>query len=168
MTRVGIHGRTFEIFKLRTMEVAAGDGAHREFVRQWIVNNDYCGANGNGHGRPVFKLQNDKRVTRLGKILRRFSIDELPQLINVLRGDMSLIGPRPAVPYELELYDSWHCRRLDAAPGITGLWQVSGRNHLSFEEMVRLDVHYIEDWSLTGDLKILARTVPVLLRGEGV
>ena len=167
-TRVGLHGRAFEILKLRTMRVAAGDGAHREYVREWITKNGDSNANGNGHSQPVFKLQNDERVTRVGRILRRFSIDELPQLINVLRGDMSLIGPRPAVPYELELYDSWHRRRLDTVPGITGLWQVSGRNYLCFEEMVRLDVHYIEDWSLAGDLKILARTVSVLLRGEGV
>ena len=167
-TRVGIHGRVFEILKLRTMRVATGDGAHREYVRKWIGTNGDGNANGNGHGQAMFKLQNDERVTRLGRILRRFSIDELPQLVNVLRGDMSLIGPRPAVPYELELYDSWHRRRLEAVPGITGLWQVSGRNGLCFEEMVRLDVHYIEDWSLAGDFRILARTVPVLLRGEGV
>ena len=100
--------------------------------------------------------------------MRRFSLDELPQLWNVLRGDMSLIGPRPAMPYELEHYDEWHRRRLDAAPGITGLWQVSGRNRLSFDEMVQLDVQYLEDWSLSGDFKILMRTLPVLLRGEGV
>ena len=167
-TRVGIRGRAFEILKFRTMRVSASDGAHREYVREWIANSGDGNASNKKHGPAVFKLHNDERITRVGRVLRRFSIDELPQLINVLRGDMSLIGPRPAVPYELELYDEWHRRRLDAVPGITGLWQVSGRNGLCFEEMVRLDVHYIEDWSLVGDLKILARTVPVLLRGEGV
>ncbi|MGB6563576.1 MAG: sugar transferase, partial [Candidatus Binataceae bacterium] len=113
-------------------------------------------------------LANDQRVTQAGRWLRRFSVDELPQLINVIRGEMSLIGPRPALPYELELYQPWHLRRLQAAPGITGLWQVSGRNHLSFDEMVRLDVQYLQSWSFAGDLRILARTVPAMLRGGGV
>lgn len=167
-TRVGIHGRVFEILKIRTMRVAADDGVHRQYVREWIVNNGNGNAGGDEHGQSVFKLKSDERVTPPGRILRRFSIDELPQLVNVLRGDMSLVGPRPAVPYELELYDSWHRRRLDAVPGITGLWQVSGRNYLCFEEMVQLDVRYIEDWSLANDLKILARTLPVLLRGQGL
>jgi lipopolysaccharide/colanic/teichoic acid biosynthesis glycosyltransferase len=121
-----------------------------------------------GEAQPLFKLQSDRRVTPIGRVLRRFSIDELPQLINVWRGEMSLIGPRPALPYELELYQEWHRRRLDAAPGITGLWQVSGRNQLSFTDMVRLDLQYLEDWSLFGDLKILMRTVPTLLWGTGV
>jgi exopolysaccharide biosynthesis polyprenyl glycosylphosphotransferase len=170
-TRVGAHGRPFEMVKLRTMRRGAADEAHRDYVRSWIGN----GANGSNGGRAacalprdgVFKLTGDGRVTRVGALLRRYSLDELPQLANVVRGEMSLIGPRPALPYEIELYQKWHCDRLDAPPGITGLWQVSGRNRLSFEEMVRLDVQYIRDWSLLGDLKILARTVPVLLRGGG-
>jgi exopolysaccharide biosynthesis polyprenyl glycosylphosphotransferase len=166
--RIGAHGRRFELLKLRTMRRAAGDQVHREYVRNWILNGGAAGTNGKSNGVPIFKLTNDERVTRVGRFLRRFSIDELPQLINVLRGEMSLIGPRPALPYELEYYDDWHRRRLDAAPGITGLWQVSGRNRLSFEEMVQLDVQYLEDWSLLGDLKILVRTLPALLRGEGV
>jgi exopolysaccharide biosynthesis polyprenyl glycosylphosphotransferase len=167
-TRIGIHGQPFELLKLRTMRSAASDNVHREYVRDWIRNGNAAAKNGNGNGHAVFKLANDNRVTAVGRILRRFSIDELPQLVNVVRGEMSLIGPRPALPYELEHYEEWHRRRLDAAPGITGLWQVSGRNRLSFEEMVRLDVQYLEDWSLAGDLKILARTLPALLRGEGV
>jgi exopolysaccharide biosynthesis polyprenyl glycosylphosphotransferase len=166
--RVGIHGRRFQLLKLRTMRRAAGDEAHRQYVRDWILNGHAAATNGKSNTVPIFKLANDERITRVGRLLRRFSIDELPQLINVLRGEMSLIGPRPALPYELEHYDEWHRRRLDAAPGITGLWQVSGRNRLSFEEMVQLDVRYLEDWSLTGDLKILMRTLPALLRGEGV
>lgn len=114
-------------------------------------------------------IQNDQGRAhyRLGAILRRFSIDELPQLINVVRGDMSLIGPRPAIPYELELYQEWHRRRLDALPGLTGPWQVGGRNRLSFDEMVRLDIDYIEHWSLARDLVILVRTPRAVVEGDG-
>jgi exopolysaccharide biosynthesis polyprenyl glycosylphosphotransferase len=167
--RIGIRGQEFDFLKLRSMRSAAGDNAHREYVKKWINHGDHAAVNGVDHnGGKVFKLTDDKRITRVGRILRRYRIDELPQIINVLRGDMSLIGPRPALPYELELYKGWHRRRLDAVPGITGLWQVSGGNRLSFDDMVRLDVKYIEDWSLVSDIKILARTVPVLLRGEGL
>ena len=168
-TRIGIHGEEFDFLKLRSMRSASGDNAHREYVKKWIRQGERAAAEvqANGNGK-IFKLTNDNRITRVGHILRRYRIDELPQIINVLRGDMSLIGPRPALPYELELYKGWHRRRLDAVPGITGLWQVSGGNRLSFDDMVRLDVKYIEDWSLISDIKILARTVPVLLRGEGL
>jgi len=166
-TRVGIRGRHFEMLKFRTMRVASGDNAHREFVRDWIANNK-AAEQETARGAKVHKLVADKRITAIGRILRRFSLDELPQIINVIRGEMSLIGPRPALPYETELYESWHRRRLDVIPGITGLWQISGRNHLSFDQMVRLDVQYMENWSFTSDLRILARTVPVLLRGSGV
>jgi len=166
--RIGTQGRRFEMLKLRTMNSRAADLVHRQYVQRWISNGHSPDANGNGAARKVFKLANDSRVTRVGRILRRFSIDELPQLLNVVRGDMSLIGPRPALPYELELYQDWHRRRLEGMPGITGLWQVSGRNQVSFDEMVRLDVQYLEDWSLTTDIGILFRTIPVLLRGEGL
>jgi len=150
------------------MRQTASDHVHREYVRNWIRNGHAAATNGSSNGAAIFKLSNDQRITRVGRFLRRFSIDELPQLLNVLRGEMSLIGPRPALPYELEHYDEWHRRRLDAAPGITGLWQVSGRNRLSFDEMVQLDVQYLEDWSLSGDFKILMRTLTAMLRGEGV
>jgi exopolysaccharide biosynthesis polyprenyl glycosylphosphotransferase len=163
--RVGIRGKPFEMLKFRTMRVASGDAQHRQYVRKWIQTEGGASRN---NGSNVYKLTHDNRITSLGRILRRFSLDELPQLINVVRGDMSLIGPRPALPYETELYESWHHRRLDVIPGITGLWQISGRNHLSFDEMVRLDVQYMENWSFTSDLRILARTLPVLLRGGGV
>jgi exopolysaccharide biosynthesis polyprenyl glycosylphosphotransferase len=165
--RIGAHGEPFEMLKLRTMKVASDDTVHRDFTAKWIRKGPeaFAKASSSDH---LFKLSNDQRVTRVGHILRRFSIDELPQLINVARGQMSLIGPRPGLPYEIELYENWHRRRLDATPGITGLWQVSGRNDLSFDEMVRLDVQYLEDWSLAGDLKILMRTLPALLRGSGV
>ncbi|HLX37153.1 MAG TPA: sugar transferase [Candidatus Binataceae bacterium] len=167
-TRIGIRGEPFDFLKLRSMRSAAGDGDHREYVKKWIRLGDRAANGASENGDKIFKLTTDKRITRVGRILRRYRIDELPQIINVLRGDMSLIGPRPALPYELELYKGWHRRRLDAVPGITGLWQVSGGNRLSFDDMVRLDVKYIEDWSLFSDIKILARTVPVLLRGEGL
>ncbi|HLH75387.1 MAG TPA: sugar transferase [Candidatus Binataceae bacterium] len=158
--RLGRHGRPFELLKFRTMTVSAADLIHRQYVQQWIT----AGAPAGAH----FKLSEDPRVTAVGRWLRRFSLDELPQLINVLRGEMSLIGPRPALPYELELYQSWHRRRLDAPPGITGLWQVSGRNQLSFEQMVRLDIEYIDNWSLAKDLSILLRTLPAMLSGGGL
>jgi exopolysaccharide biosynthesis polyprenyl glycosylphosphotransferase len=164
-TRIGIHGRPFELLKLRTMGTQSSDQVHREYVKGWIHRSGAIPISANGNG--VYKICDDQRVTRVGRWLRRFSIDELPQLINVLRGDMSLIGPRPAMPYELDLYQDWHRHRLDAPPGITGLWQVNGRNRLSFEEMVQLDIEYIEDWSLTNDVKILLRTLPVILRGSG-
>lgn len=166
-TRIGMRGRPFSMLKLRTMRSAANDSSHRDYVRQWIRQGESAAQDGSGGAR-VFKLAHDQRVTAVGRWLRRFSVDELPQLINVIRGEMSLIGPRPALPYELELYEPWHLRRLQAAPGITGLWQVSGRNHLSFDEMVRLDVQYLQSWSFAGDLRILARTLPALLRGGGV
>ncbi|HZC45578.1 MAG TPA: sugar transferase [Candidatus Acidoferrum sp.] len=163
--RIGTLGRRFEMLKLRTMNGRAADRVHREYVQRWISNGHSADANGNGQ---VFKLANDPRVTAIGRFLRRFSIDELPQLLNVVRGDMSLIGPRPALPYELDLYQDWHRRRLEGMPGITGLWQVSGRNQVSFDEMVKLDVQYLEDWSLTSDIRILFRTIPALLRGGGL
>jgi exopolysaccharide biosynthesis polyprenyl glycosylphosphotransferase len=164
--RIGAQGRRFEMLKLRTMKTSAADSIHRQYVQRWI--SDGRNANADGNGDKVFKLANDSRVTSVGRILRKFSLDELPQLFNVVRGDMSLIGPRPALPYEVEHYQDWHRRRLEGMPGITGLWQVSGRNQVSFDEMVKLDVQYLEDWSLTTDIRILFRTIPVLLRGEGL
>ena len=164
--RIGAQGRRFEMLKLRTMKTAAADSVHRQYVQHWISNGRSAESNGNGGN--VFKLANDSRVTGVGRILRKFSLDELPQILNVVRGDMSLIGPRPALPYEVEQYQDWHRRRLEGMPGITGLWQVSGRNQVSFDEMVKLDVKYLEDWSLTTDIGILFRTIPVLLRGEGL
>jgi exopolysaccharide biosynthesis polyprenyl glycosylphosphotransferase len=165
-TRVGIHGRPFELLKFRTMRTECSDSIHREYVKGWIQRD--AGAQPEANGTEVYKIGSDARVTPIGRWLRRFSIDELPQLLNVLYGNMSLIGPRPAMPYELELYQDWHRHRLDAPPGITGLWQVSGRNRLSFEEMVQLDIEYIEDWSLVGDMGILLRTLPAMLQGSGM
>ena len=165
-TRVGIHGKPFELLKFRTMRSQASDTVHREYVKEWIQRN--AAERIEANGAKIYKIGLDPRVTPIGKWLRRFSLDELPQLLNVLYGDMSLIGPRPAMPYELELYQEWHRHRLDAPPGITGLWQVSGRNRLSFEEMVQLDIEYIEEWSLVGDMGILLRTLPAMLQGSGM
>jgi lipopolysaccharide/colanic/teichoic acid biosynthesis glycosyltransferase len=115
----------------------------------------------------VFKLKNDPRVTAIGRFLRRTSLDELPQFINVLRGEMSLVGPRPPLAYELAHYKEWHRGRLAVKPGLTGLWQVSGRSTVPFDEMVMLDLYYIENWSLALDMKIILRTVPVMVFGLG-
>lgn len=112
-------------------------------------------------------MRNDDRITRVGRYLRRLSLDEIPQLLNVLRGDMSVVGPRPPIPYEVRDYDVRHRKRLDMKPGITGLWQVSGRNRLTFEEMVNIDVYYIENWSFWQDLKIIFMTLPAIFRGDG-
>src|SRR5215204_3015623 len=162
--RVGMDGRIFLFLKFRTMRTGADDRVHREYQRRYIEGHPET--NLGDSLRPVYKLHDDPRVTRTGRWLRRTSLDELPQLLNVLRGDMSLVGPRPPIPYEVEAYALWHRKRLDMKPGMTGLWQVSGRNRLSFDEMVRLDLFYIENWSLWLDLKIMLRTLPVLLRGE--
>jgi len=116
---------------------------------------------------PLFKMRDDPRRTRVGRLLRRLSLDELPQFWNVLRGDMSVIGPRPPIPAEVAQYEPWHLRRLEVPPGITGLWQVSGRSDLTFDEMVLLDIYYIENWSPLLDLRILLKTVPTMLFGGG-
>ena len=162
--RVGMDGRIFLFLKFRTMRIDSDDREHREYQRRYIAGQP--DTNLGDSLRPVYKLHTDPRVTRVGRILRRASLDELPQLLNVLRGDMSVVGPRPPIPYEVEAYALWHRKRLDMKPGMTGLWQVSGRNRLSFDEMVTLDLFYIENWSLWLDIKIMLRTLPVLLRGD--
>jgi exopolysaccharide biosynthesis polyprenyl glycosylphosphotransferase len=162
--RVGMDGRVFLFYKFRTMRAGTDDAEHREFQRRYISGQP--DSNQGDDQRPAYKLRADDRVTRLGRVLRRMSIDELPQLFNVLRGDMSVVGPRPPIPYEVESYELWHRKRLDMKPGITGLWQVSGRNRLPFDEMVRMDLYYIENWSLLLDVKIIVQTVPVMWRGE--
>ena len=163
--RVGMDGRLFLLYKFRTMKAGADPDLHREYQRAFIAGR--AEANLGNEGKPTYKLLADPRITRVGKVLRRISLDEVPQLLNVLSGDMSLVGPRPPIPYEVEAYELWHRKRLDMKPGLTGLWQVSGRNRLPFEEMVRLDLFYIENWSLLLDLKIILRTGFVMLGGEG-
>lgn len=152
--RMGFHGKKFRLYKFRTMDADADD--HIEELKK---QSDRPG--------PVFKMKNDPRVTRVGQFLRNFSLDELPQIINVLKGDMSLVGPRPQVLWEAAAYDEHAKRRLRIKPGITGLWQVSGRAALSYEEMINLDIFYLENWSLGLDLKILIRTIPAIFAKEG-
>ena len=163
--RVGMDGRLFLLYKFRTMIADADPELHREYQRAFIAGR--AEANLGDDQKPTYKLLADPRITRVGKILRRTSLDEVPQLINVLMGDMSIVGPRPPIPYEVEAYELWHRKRLDMKPGLTGLWQVSGRNRLPFEEMVRLDLFYIENWSLLLDLKIILRTGFVMIGREG-
>lgn len=152
--RVGLNGRTFRIFKLRTMVRNAHD------LREGLLHlNEADG--------PVFKIKNDPRLHPLGKLLRRTSIDELPNLLNVLRGEMSLVGPRPPLPCEVERYDAYAMRRLSVTPGITGLWQIRGRSCLPFDEWMRLDNEYIDTWSLRGDVAILLKTIPAVVRRDG-
>lgn len=164
--RIGMDGRRFLCYKFRTMAVDADENIHREAYIKNIEG--HAGANAGDEDAPVFgKVKDDPRITRVGRILRQTSLDELPQMLNVIRGEMSVVGPRPPIPYEVEEYDIWHRKRLDMKPGITGLWQVSGRNRLTFDEMVRVDIYYIENWSLMLDLKIIFLTLPAMIRGDG-
>jgi exopolysaccharide biosynthesis polyprenyl glycosylphosphotransferase len=153
-TRCGLNGRRFTLYKFRTM---TEDAEERLAELQHLNEMD----------GPVFKVRDDPRVTRLGRFLRRFSLDELPQLWNVLRGDMSLVGPRPPIPAEVARYERWQRRRLSMKPGLTCLWQVNGRNELDFGSWMELDLQYIDSWSLRLDLKILLKTIPVVLSGRG-
>ena len=163
--RVGRHGQCFTFLKFRSMRVNNDHTAHKEYVTKLIAG-EASRESLNGKGDAVYKLANDKRITPVGRLLRRSSLDELPQFLNVLRGDMSLVGPRPAIPYEVATYQTWHRRRvLDVKPGITGLWQVNGRNRLKFDEMVRLDLQYAKSWSPWLDLKILVLTPRAVLKG---
>ena len=164
--RLGLNGRPFLFFKFRTMRMDTDDNVHRRFAAMFI-NGDREGCCEHNGGKPIFKIELDPRVTGIGRFLRRSSLDELPQLLNIIRGDMSLVGPRPPISYEIENYRPWHFERLKVLPGLTGLWQVTGRSRVTFDEMVHLDLHYINNWSLLLDLKILLRTIPVVLRGTG-
>jgi lipopolysaccharide/colanic/teichoic acid biosynthesis glycosyltransferase len=165
--RIGQHGTPFTFLKFRSMYAGSDPSVHKEYVRQLIAGQAEQQPSGeNAEG--VYKLTNDERVTPVGMVLRRASLDELPQLLNVLKGEMSLVGPRPPVAYEVEHYDLWHRRRLlEAKPGITGLWQVNGRSRVKFDEMVRLDLRYARGWSPWLDIKILLRTPRAVLQGEG-
>jgi lipopolysaccharide/colanic/teichoic acid biosynthesis glycosyltransferase len=163
--RVGQYGRLFTVLKFRSMFVQNDCSVHKDYVMK-LIRNEAKPAIADGNG--VYKLTNDRRITPLGKFLRRMSLDELPQIINVLLGDMSLVGPRPPIPYELAAYQTWHRRRiLEAKPGITGLWQVTGRSQVKFDEMVRLDLRYATGWSLWLDLKILLMTPMAVIKGSG-
>jgi lipopolysaccharide/colanic/teichoic acid biosynthesis glycosyltransferase len=162
--RIGQYGKPFVFLKFRSMHVNNDAGVHKQYVQQLIAGK--ADQQHGEDGQKVYKLTKDSRITRLGAFLRKTSLDELPQFFNVLLGEMSLVGPRPPVPYEVEAYDIWHRRRLlEAKPGITGLWQVSGRNRVTFDDMVRLDLRYARTWSPWMDLKILARTPGALSEG---
>jgi lipopolysaccharide/colanic/teichoic acid biosynthesis glycosyltransferase len=162
--RVGQKMKPFRMLKFRTMHANVDHKLHHEYVTRFIHSSSDAQA---GDAR-IFKITNDPRVTPIGSFLRKTSLDELPQLLNVLRGDMSLVGPRPPLPYEVEQYKPWHCRRvLDAKPGITGLWQVSGRSRTTFDEMVRLDLRYARTCSIWTDIKILLATPAAVFSGKG-
>jgi len=164
--RAGQFGREFTMCKFRTMKLETDDSIHREYATKLITGQklDFADARSDAQ---VFKMTRDPRVTPFGWVLRRTSLDELPQLLNVVAGDMSIVGPRPPIFYELNHYKEWHRKRLRAKPGLTGLWQVSGRSSVPFDEMVLLDLYYIDHWSLKTDLEILFRTIPAVLSGEG-
>ncbi|MFZ0962472.1 MAG: sugar transferase [Terriglobia bacterium] len=164
--RMGQYGVRFTCLKFRSMYFQNNPKIHQDYIKQLISgkkDNKQQDASGG-----VYKIKDDPRITPVGKFLRKTSLDELPQFLNVLRGEMSLVGPRPPIPYEVEAYEIWHRRRfLEAKPGITGLWQVEGRSRVRFDEMVRLDLRYVKTWSPWLDIKILLRTAGVVLRGDG-
>jgi len=165
--RVGFLGKRFTFFKFRTMHTNADSSVHEQYVTKFIkgANEE---VNKGTDEKPLYKLTNDSRVTLIGRFLRRTSLDEFPQFFNVLRGDMSLVGPRPPIPYELDVYKFWHAGRIfEVKPGLTGLWQINGRNGTTFDDMVRLDLQYANNWSLGLDLKILFKTFRVFLPTEG-
>jgi lipopolysaccharide/colanic/teichoic acid biosynthesis glycosyltransferase len=165
--RVGQYGIPFQFLKFRSMYVSNDAEIHKDYIKDFIAGN-VAAANPGGKDAPVYKITNDPRVTWIGKIMRRSSLDEIPQFWNVLKGEMSLVGPRPPIPYEIESYDLWHRRRvLESKPGITGLWQVHGRSRTTFDEMVRLDLRYSKNWSPLLDAKILLKTPRAVMSGDG-
>jgi exopolysaccharide biosynthesis polyprenyl glycosylphosphotransferase len=165
--RVGQYGAPFTFWKFRSMYVSNDAAIHKQYVENFIAAKATDPSN-TGERKPVYKITNDPRVTPVGRFMRRTSLDELPQFWNVLRGEMSLVGPRPPIPYEIRAYDVWHRRRLlEAKPGITGLWQVHGRSRTTFDEMVRLDLQYSRTWSPLLDIKILLKTPRAVFSGDG-
>ena len=162
--RVGQDGVAFEMLKFRSMYVQNDESLHREAVLRFMGGSEL-----NGHGAlgTLYKLADDPRITRVGRFLRKTSIDEFPQFLNVLRGEMSLVGPRPPVPYEVEQYSSRDRLRLSGKPGLTGTWQVHGRSRVPFPEMVEMDIAYLQKQSIVEDLKLIALTVPVMISGRG-
>ena len=165
--RIGQHGIPFTFLKFRSMHCANDSQLHMEYIKRFIAG-DVDSGKSEPNGQVVYKITRDPRVTRVGRFLRKTSLDEFPQLLNVLRGEMSLVGPRPPIPYEVESYDIWHRRRLlEVKPGLTGLWQVNGRSRLRFDDMVRLDLKYANAWSLWLDVKILLQTPRAVFFGDG-
>ena len=165
--RLGLKGSRFSFYKFRSMYIEADDRIHRDYVTD-LINGNHEKINQGGKTTPLYKIKTDPRVTKVGKIIRKLSIDELPQFYNVLKGEMSLVGPRPPLPYEVQKYEPWHLRRiLEVKPGITGLWQVDGRSRTTFNDMVRLDLRYIQNRSFWLDLAILVKTVRAVIRSNG-
>ena len=165
--RVGQFGVVFTCMKFRSMEVVNDPGIHREYMERFISGDVNTGESRNIE-KPFYKIQRDQRVTRVGAMLRKSSLDELPQFLNVLKGEMSVVGPRPPIPYEVERYDIWHRRRVsETKPGITGLWQVKGRSRVTFDDSVRLDLKYIDTRSIWLDIKIIFQTPWAILAGGG-
>src|SRR5438132_4592344 len=161
--RAGLNGKEFEMLKFRSVHVNCDDLVHREAVKQYMNGG---ALNGDGNTSNLYKLTNDPRITRVGRFIRKTSIDELPQFINVLRGEMTLVGPRPPLPYEVEEYSARDWLRLCGKPGLTGTWQVYGRSRVTFNEMVEMDIAYFQQPSMWQDLKLIALTLPVMLLGR--
>ena len=161
--RIGKNGKPFTMLKFRSMQIVNNPDLHRQYVQKLIKEDTQPRA----LGKRNLKILNDARITGLGKYLRKFSLDELPQFFNVLKGEMSIVGPRPPLPYEYDVYQGWHQQRLKVLPGITGLWQVKARNAVSFDDMVRIDMEYIQTMSLWLDLKIIFLTPIEMIRGKG-
>lgn len=160
--RIGYRRQPFTFYKFRSMHINSDEDVHKRYIKKWI--NNECYKKTGADQQTVYKITNDPRIIPwIGAFIRKFSIDELPQLFNVIKGDMSLVGPRPCLSYELQCYKSWHKARFDALPGITGLWQVSGRNRLSFDQMVRLDIRYLQNWSLEMDIAVMLKTPFVIV-----
>jgi len=162
--RIGMNGVEFDMLKLRSMYVDSDDSVHRESIKHYINGSRLNSKENLGN---LYKLVDDPRVTRVGRFIRKFSIDELPQFINVLRGEMTLVGPRPRLPYEVEEYNSRDMIRLSGKPGLTGTWQVYGRSRVPFKKMVEMDIEYLREQSILQDLKLIVLTLPVMLRGRG-
>jgi lipopolysaccharide/colanic/teichoic acid biosynthesis glycosyltransferase len=165
--RVGYREREFTVYKFRSMRLDADEERHRQYISAMIGTADAVPVDDTG-GETLYKLAVDDRITPVGRRIRSWSVDELPQLFNVVLGDMSLVGPRPAIPYEVESYPAWYSKRFAVKPGLTGLWQVSGRNQRTYEEMVSLDIDYAENRSFLGDIAILAKTPKAVLGRKGV
>ncbi|MBN2121403.1 MAG: exopolysaccharide biosynthesis polyprenyl glycosylphosphotransferase [Candidatus Omnitrophica bacterium] len=164
--RIGKEGKHFNFYKFRTMFKDANDELHREYIKKLLKEDDVKPEE--VKGEKLYKVVHDPRVTSIGYWLRKTSLDELPQLFNVLKGDMSLVGPRPSLPYAVQMYEEWQTERFRVDSGITGLWQVSGRNKLSYKDALRLDIQYVNNWNIWLDIIILFKTVPTVFFGKGV
>lgn len=165
-TRIGKDGKEFTFYKFRSMRVDCDDASHRQYMKLFIEGQEKELEKFQS-GKKLYKMTCDARVTWIGRLLRRTSLDELPQLLNVFKGDMSMVGPRPHIPYEVDLYKDWHRRRLKGLPGITGWWQIHGRSRVTFDESVKMDIWYLERQSLVLDIRIMLRTVTKSIVGRG-